>query len=229
MTITRRIAECAAVALTLLATAKLPAGEITGVTWFSGVASVAGTIILPPSAPNNDDVIGTSPNSIFVTQKDYVAIGPVDLVFDVRDTGDVTEYLVMEGVSNSTGVDWVSYHLELGFGNGSGFVKSVDGDGLDFDALDYNSDVDFDPFPGVFPTVVVTQDDIFASGGVLPNLAFAGNFLFHVDVPDGITSFTIRQSPVAAPEPSTLALALVGILGLSLAATDKKWRGQKRL
>jgi hypothetical protein len=34
-----------------------------------------------------------------------------------------------------------------------------------------------------------------------------------VDVPDGITSFTIRQSPVAVP--STLALAAFRLVGLA--------------
>jgi len=198
----------------MLTATTLRAGEITGFNWFSGVASVAGTVFSPPSAPNNDDVIGTSPNSIFVTQKDYVGIGPVDLVFDIINTGGVTEYLVIEGVQNSTGLDWSSYHIELGFGNGAGFVKSTSGDGLDFDAPDFNSDFFFNPAPGFFPTVAVTEDDIIASGGVMPDFSFAGNFLFHVDVPDGITSFTIRQSPIAVPEPSTLVMAVLGLLGL---------------
>ena len=172
--------------LTILTTTTLRAGEITGFSWFSGVASVAATIFSPPSPPNNDDAVGTSPNSIFVTQKDYVAIGPVDLVFDVVNTGGVTEYLVIEGVQNNTGVGWASYRIELGFGNGAGFVKSTAGDGLDFDAPDFNSDFFFDPFPGFFPTATVTEDDIIASGGVMPDVTFAGNFLFHIDVPDGI-------------------------------------------
>jgi len=210
----QRFTTCAAVTLFVVTAAALRAGEITGFSWSSGVASVAGAVISPPSSPNNDDVPGTSPNDILVTQKNYVAIGPVDLVFDVRDTGGVTEYLVTEGVSNSTGLDWCSYHIELGFGIGGGFVKSTAGDGLDFDAPDFNSDFFFDPFPSVFPTVSVAEDDIFAGGGVLPNFAFAGYFLLHVDVPDGITSFTIRQSPVAVPEPSSLALACLGLVGI---------------
>ncbi len=214
MTVTQRFTTCVAVTLTILTTTTLRAGEINGITWFSGVASVAGTFFAPPVSPNNDDVIGTSPNSIFVTQKDYVGIGPVDLVFDVIDTGGVTEYLVREGVQNNTGVDWSGYRIELGFGSGAGFVKSVAGDGLDFDAPDFNSDFFFNPLPGFFPTVTVTEDDIIASGGVMPDFTFAGDFLFTVDVPDGITSFTIRQSPIAVPEPSTLALASLGLLSL---------------
>ena len=217
----RSITRCRAVSLALLATllsaTSVRAAQITGVSWFSGVASVAGTSITPPTAANNDDVAGTSPNVIVVTQKDYVGIGPVDLVFDLSDTGGTTEYLFVEGVQNNTGVDWSGYHLELGFGQGAGFVKSSAGDGLDFDAPDFNSDFFFDPSPGFFPTVSVTEDDVIASGGVMPDFAFAGNFLFHVDVPDGISSFTIRQSPLAAvPEPSTLTLGSLGLLGLAM-------------
>jgi hypothetical protein len=225
MTVSRSCAALLTATLTLFTATPLRAGEITGFAWFSGVASVAGATVFPPSSPNNDNVTGTSPNGILVTQKHYVGIGPVDLVFDVSDTGGVTEYLFMEGVHNDTGADWSGYHLELGFGNGAGFVASLPGDGLDFDAPDFDSDFFFDPFPGVFPAVTVGEDDILAGGGVQPDSAFAGNFLFHVDVPDGITSFTIRQSPIAVPEPSTLALACLGLLGLSASGRRKRAGG----
>jgi hypothetical protein len=48
----------------------------------------------------------------------------------------------------------------------------------------------------------------------MPSPGFAGYFRFAVDVPDGITSFTIRQSPVPVPEPSAVVLASLGILVL---------------
>lgn len=188
--------------------ARVHAGEITGLTWYSGVASVAGEIINPPSDPNNDDVVGPSPNIIYVLQKNYVGIGPVDLVFDVRDTGGVTEYMVNEGVWNGTGVDWSGYHLELGFGHGAGFVKSTSGDGLDFDAPDYNSDVSFSPF---FASAAVTEHDIIAGDGTIPVSSYAGDLIFHIDVPDGMTSFTLRQSPIPVPEPAGVLLILIGM------------------
>ncbi|MCY2928756.1 MAG: PEP-CTERM sorting domain-containing protein [Planctomycetota bacterium] len=201
---------------TMLPATTLRAGEITGFSWYSGVASVASTTIYPPSAPNNDDVAGASPNGVFITQKDYVAIGPVDLTFRTTDTGGVTEYIFDEGVYNNTGLSWSSYHLELGFGHGVFFTPSPSGDGLDFDAPDYNSILSFYPSPGFFPSVTATEDDIYAAGGVMPTLSFAAYFRFTVDVPDGITEFTIRQSPVAVPEPATLSLLIVGGLAALL-------------
>ncbi|MCP4004087.1 MAG: choice-of-anchor F family protein [bacterium] len=212
--IARSFAGSLAIALILASTAHTEAAEITGVNWFSGVASVASTVFSPPVAPNNDNVAGSSLNSIFVTQKDYVAIGPVDLVFDLIDTGGVTEYVIVEGVQNNTGLDWSGYHIELGFGNGAGFVPSTPGDGLDFDSPDFDSPVFFDPSPGFFPSQIVTVDDILAGGGIMPDFSFAGNFVFTVDVPDGISSFTIRQSPIAVPEPSSTILGLLGLLGV---------------
>jgi hypothetical protein len=203
----RKVMQRLCIAAVLLITATdLYAGQITNVTWYSGVASVAGTVIMPPADINNDNVGGTSPNSFMVLQKDYTAIGPVDLVFDVLDSGGTVEYEFSEGVFNNTGLDWSGYHIELGFGTGAGFVKSGAGDGLDFDAPDYDSPVSFDGGGAFFPTVTVTEDDIIAGGGIMPDFAYAGNFIFHVDVPDGITEFTLRQSPIAVPEPASASL-----------------------
>ena len=187
------------------------AATIVGVTWFSGVASVAGTSVTPPAAPGNDNVVGDSPNQFLVIQKDYTAIGPVDLVFDLIDDGGTTEYIILEGVSNSSGIDWTGYHIELGFGVGAGFVKSTAGDGLDFDAPDFDSTVDFNPGGFFFPTFTQTEDDLIASGGIHPNTAYAGNYIFHIDVPDGISQFTLRQSPVANPVPLPAAVWFFGL------------------
>jgi hypothetical protein len=217
MIITRTLTTCVAAAAISLVASISNAGQMTSFAWFSGVASVAATSVVPPSAPNNENVVGTSPNEFFLTQKDYTGIGPVDLVFGVSDTGGTTEYHFIEGVANSTGLDWGSYHLELGFGTGALFTKSTSGDALDFDAPDSDSLIDFNPGAGIFPTVIATEDDIYASGGVLPNGGFAGYFHFHIDVPDGITEFTLRQSPVAVPEPATWMLAVAGVGALCLA------------
>jgi hypothetical protein len=207
-----------ALALSVLSGATLNAGQVTTFTWYPGVASLASTFIDPAPTPN-DNVSGPSSYEIYVTQKDYHAIGPVDITFDVVNNGGTTEYRVREGVQNATGVPWGSYHIELGYNVGALFTKSLPGDGLDFDSPDFDSPNQFDPAPGFyFPTVVNTGEDIFASGGVMPSPGFAGYFRFNIDVPDGITQFTLRQSPVAlgVPEPCGVALVAIGVGGLAL-------------
>jgi hypothetical protein len=212
-----------AIIITLFTAGSVQAGQITGFTWFSGVASVAATTIAPPVNPNNDNVGLVNPNDAWITQKNYVAIGPVDLVFTVANSGGTTEYSFREGVFNNTTLPWTGYHLELGFGNGLTYTKSTLGDGLDFDAPTYDSTIDFTPY---FPSSsATTEDDIVAGGGVHPYLGFAPNYRFSVDVPDGITSFTIRQSPIGGgivPEPCTWVLGSLGLFSFSMYRRRRK-------
>lgn len=196
------------VTMVFFVVAPLQAGQIVSYTWSSGVASVGLYTIAPPVSPNNDDVAGASPNTIDIFQKDYVGIGPVDIEYTVIDSGDatgsVTEYTFSEGIQNGTGSDWSDYHVQLGFGMGADFVPSPAGDGLDFDAPDYNSPFSFAPFS----TVDVFEDDIDAYGGTIVSPSFTFPFIFTIDVPDGITKFTLRQFPTVdfIPEPSTAML-----------------------
>ncbi|MFK7788373.1 MAG: PEP-CTERM sorting domain-containing protein [Phycisphaeraceae bacterium] len=197
---------CALAATTTLA---LPAngGEIDFLTWSSGVASVAGEAVATTS-PGNDDVGGPNGNILTIAQKDYTAIGPVDIILSVSDNGNgTTEYWVREGVFNNTGLDWTGYRIVLGFGSGVGFVQSTIGDGLKFDNVGVTPATDFNPSPG-WPTVVSpTEDELVASGAIVPDFTYVGEIDFHVDVPDGISTFTIRQQPI--PEPSSAALLLL--------------------
>jgi hypothetical protein len=196
----------------------LKAGQIVNFTPHAGINSVAATPVVLPVAPNNDNVSGPSPspNQFIVDQKNYIAVAPVDITFDVTNTGGTTEYAFKEGVQNNTGLPWVSYHIELGFGFGASFNHSPAGDGLDFDAPGFDSPTDFSA--GGFPTHVDTEDDIFASGGVMPSPSFAGFFHFNIDVPDGITQFTLRQTPVplGVPEPVTGVLVVIDVGGLAM-------------
>jgi len=214
------------------------AGVITSFTWYSGVASVAGEPIPTLVLAGNDDVVGDSPNTVIVYQKDYTAIGPVDIVFTVDELLDpvdgVTEYKIIEGVQNGTGLDWSAYHMELGFGVGAGFVKSTIDDGLDFDAPTFNSTFDLNPGGFFFPDVLVTEDDVYADGGVHVDGAYAGNYIIHIDVPDGITEFTLRQSPIATTVPAPAAIwlfsaALLSLIGMKrnalLHALDRNTKG----
>jgi hypothetical protein len=209
----------AALTFSVGSVATLQAGQIVNFNWYSGVASFAATPVVPPVAPNNDNAVGLSPNEFFVTQKAYFANGPVDTTFDVVTSGGTTEYAFKEGVSNGTGLPWIGYHIELGFGHDASFVKSLPGDGLDFDFPHYDSGLLFNPGPGFYFPIATntTEDDIVASGGIMPNGGFAGYFRFSIDVPDGITQFTVRQSPIGVPEPCSVALVTLGLVGISAA------------
>jgi hypothetical protein len=205
----RSIVCLSLVATLCFATNSLQAGRITAWNWFSGIASVARDPIPVLADPNNDDVVGTSPNGLLVTQKDYFAIGPVDFEFTVVPSGGVTEYTIYEGVSNSTGVPWSAYRLELGFGVEASFTPSPSGDGLDFDATDFNSPPDFSG-SGFFTTVTESEDVLLASGGVFPVGGFpVPLYRFNIDVPDGISAFTIRQIPIPVPEPGMMTLVFL--------------------
>lgn len=215
---TQRMTLVAVLLLACLISLPLRAGEITGFSWSSGVASVAGVTIIPPIDAGNDDIAGTSPNIQVVTQKHYTGIGPVDIEFFVNTStppNGTTEYRFEEGVDNSTPFDWVGYRLELGFGTGADFVLSTDGDGLDFDSPDFNSPLDFTTF--FSSAVAISEDVIVASGGVHPNGSGFSipPYVFTIDVPDGIESFTLRQRPIPVPEPASLMMLVLGVGGVA--------------
>jgi len=224
MTTTKQMLTAGIAAAGLMACAHTAeAGQIVGFSWSSGIASIAGEPVDPPVDPNNDNFVGASPNEIVVTQKDFFGVnGVADIVFSVIDSGGTTEYLFTEGVSNSSGIDWDEYRIELGFGEGSGFIPSTPLDGLDFDAPDEDSPRDFSVF---FPSVVLDGEDVIvADGGIFPYLAFTTPpFVFSVDVPDGIDSFTIRQIPIAVPEPASASL--IGLLGTGALIRRARGRG----
>jgi hypothetical protein len=168
------------------------------------------------STPGNDNTDNPNANNnISIATKAFEHNDYIDIVFNVvrngplSGAGSATEYRVVETVDNATGVNWSSYTMQLGFGTGGAFVSSTSGDGLDFDTPNN------DPVPtsGIMPSVSrPTEDSLLYFGGI--HAAIQHSYDFHLDVPnfgEAPYQFTIRQAPVAVPEPGTLAL-----LGLTL-------------
>ena len=168
-----------------------------------GMGFVNIALIVTPT-PNNDDVPGALPdNDIIVPQKRFDSVGFIDTEFTVSTTSGVTEYQVVEGVDNNTGINWSAYTMLLGFGTGAAFTQVGGlGDGLDFDTGPPGGN-NAPPSSGAFPIVSRPNEDQLVYSGGVQGLG-AQLYQFRIDVPD-LTGhngkFTLRQQPVAVPEP----------------------------
>jgi hypothetical protein len=176
-----------------------------------GLGLVSVPIIFTPF-PNNDNVSGGEPtdNNIDVNLKRFDFNDYIDIEFTVSPSGGVTEYRVHEFVDNNTGLPWIGYRMQLGFGTGAAFVLAPPGSGLDFDAPLY------DPPPtstAMVPTLL-SPNEIAFSGF---HAAGAQIYEVRIDVPDlsvtGFGSFTLRQIPIPIPEPGSLVLAGLAAIG----------------
>ncbi len=208
-----RLALLLALLATHVAIAPATAGTIASAIPASGpgIGLVAVPNILT-LAPNNDNEVGPTSNNIAIAVKRFDANGYTDIEFNVLNSDSVTEYLIFEAVDNNTGLPWINYTMQLGFGTGAGFQQSAAGDGLDFDAPNFDGGV---PMSTVYPSVVTGEDLLTFGGGI--HAAGLQTYQVRIDVPnlDGqrLGRFTLRQTPVPIPEPATLALAGVAVIG----------------
>jgi hypothetical protein len=192
-------------AITLLALLSVSAyaGVISGIAGVSLPKFSTGSLgpVGATPSPNNDDSIGLSPNTL--SQTVFLnSFGVIEASFRVTDSGGVTEYRFTPVIFNIAGPRIASMRFELGFGNGSEFVLSSEGDGLDFDSPDRNPAA----VSPAFPLAKLNEDSMVFSGAI-PGLVTPMPFVLLIDVPDGISGFTIRATPTAVPEPASWAMA----------------------
>lgn len=194
------------------------AGMILSAQIFGGQAGTGpglGTVSVPAILTlnmNNDNIAGgPTDNNITVPVKRFDNVGYIDIVFNIANTGGTTEYKVFESVDNNTFLPWSSYTMQLGYGFGPGF-NNIGGalDGLDFDFPNF----DTLPTSSAFTNVALNEDLLVYSNGL--QLTGSETYQFRIDVPDlppGVTSFTIRQTPVAIPEPGLCVLGAAACFG----------------
>jgi hypothetical protein len=177
------------------------------------------------SAPNNDNPTSASPNSITLPANGSLAapfnattFDPIDFVFDVQGSGGNTEYFVTTYVLNNTGAPWGGFRLQLGSGFGANFMPIgatiPEIQPPDFDAPNFDPDLT----NSAFSTVSLNSIQITFSGAPLapPTVMTA---TFSIDTPDdmfpgGYTNFTVRQLPLAVPEPGAFSLFALAAIGL---------------
>lgn len=140
----------------------------------------------------------------------------IPVVVDTTESGTV-EYDVFMEIENRTPHAWTGLRIDLGFGGGaSPFLISPSSDGLDTDFPDQDNLTEANGSFDVSPLAWTEDTIVFGGGSPMnphPDLAsFDQPFLFAIDVPDSISAFTIRITPIApttfaeVPEPACAAM-----------------------
>ena len=186
-----------------------------------------------PVAPNNDNTSGDSAN---VVASNYFMKNtlPLDFEFKLENSGGTTEYRFTPSFVNidfTGSITWTQFSFELGFGTGTGFVRSGAGDGLDFDFGDPSA------FSPMFPVLEHKEDSLLFSGGSVGSIMPAA-FFFAVDLPDNLQKFspyernyfTLRITPNGAPAPDPTPVPEPGtmmLIGSGIAALVAKNRKRR--
>jgi hypothetical protein len=194
----------AAVALSYGAISEVRAGRID-FNDVKGVPSTCGTA----SSRGTGDI-----------SKTFLGICNLDIVFTVRNSGELRTEDFMESVVNSMGPPWTDFHMRLGFGTGDLFVPMPAG------CVSFKNPTNATSTP--FKLDGTSPTGIDWGGG--PTLDSNGSFTFALNVPDRTSNmctslpsspdnrpgyqFTLRETPTTVPEPVTILLFSTGLAGV---------------
>lgn len=218
------------IAIALLLCVPASAGTIMGVADVSG----GGNAVIDPiltGDPNNDNISVPANSNMAVASKIFNANQPIDIVFEVETSGGTTEYRLSEGVANVTGIDFLMYTFELGFGTGADFVRSAAGDELDFDS----PNIDPGPTSARYLTMAHSEDAVTFSQGTFAS-GMTDAYTLSIDIPDFNAAlmpasaqtadgyqFTLRQAPSAIPEPGTIGIVILSALAWTVYSLRRRW------
>ena len=161
-----------------------------------------------------------SVNTVGYFDKAFDNVGYIEFEIPVNPNGEDLEIDMVDILMNETGQNWTEFHIVLGIGVGTLFVEGVEG-------VEFITD---DPVNSPIAHSSMTLADKtpwrldFAGLHANGVEEYAG---FTLVIGDAAPAFTVRQIPTiqngpAVPEPSTLALLAIGLLGIGGYATRKR-------
>lgn len=136
--------------------------------------------------------------------KTYTQIGSKSLSITVEASPGTKTYILDEDIFNNTGISWTDFHWDIG-------AELATGDSVAFTAA---------VIPA-FSNIIVMADEIWADGGIINSGITPLTADITVSVTNGGSSlkfiqFFVGQAP-SIPEPGTLALFGLGLLGFGFA------------
>jgi hypothetical protein len=179
-------------AMSIVSTAAT-AGTIDGVVGVTGpgLGAVEGELLFS-NLPNNDNSPGAGgDNALGFDEIVFEKAGAIDIIFGASDSGGITEYSAFASIFNFSQATFKGLELQLGFGSGADFQPVEAGVGLDFDTPD------LDPTPSsiLLPAVTASSNRLLFEGSEIP-FGWVDAIFHSLDVPDGISEFTIRYNPI---------------------------------
>jgi hypothetical protein len=186
----------------------LPAATITAP--FSGTGgTVSGTVNTP--APNNNNVLGLSPNTVNITEGWFGVTGSV--AFQLPQSAGSTEYYFTKTVTNNSAFLWTSFGMAMGCGP----TGSTDcGGGLNGNPL--TLDYDVAPTSSAGGSLIASNGYSLLWAGLNVAPGQSVTFNFSVDTCSGCGGAwqIIQTANVAAPEPGTMLLCAAGLVGVGV-------------
>jgi len=185
---------------------------VGALTWFPSVShagNITGTTVTGPGGTGTGGSFGSG--TLAEPNLTFNSIAPLDLAItvDAGDTYNISEAPSFGGVHNVTGVAWSGFTWNLISGPAASLI---------YDAGS-NSGVDF---TGTFPSVTGTTTFATFSGGTLASGGFIEPAFMFIASQAG--TYTIEQTPIRTPEPSSAVLAALGCFGLAALG----WHRRKR-
>ena len=176
---------------------------------FLNAQNITNSIVTGPGGTGTGGSFGSG--TLAEPSLTYTSIAPLELAVTVDSAATyyISETPPFGGVQNGSGLAWSGFTWNLISGPSASFIYDTGS----------NSGVDF---TGTFPSVAGTATFATFSGGTLASGGFIEPAFKFIASQAG--TYTIEQTPIRTPEPSSAVLAALGCFGLAALG----WHRRKR-